>query len=91
MDKDMHSKIDSLVMRAHQNLGTYLQLAKVPTPSPQLTQVSKNANVANGLALRKSADNLISDCAELLEISQSLKKALLISDYSVINKEIDES
>jgi len=24
MDKDMHSKIDSLVMRAHQNLATYL-------------------------------------------------------------------
>ena len=60
--KQYHDDIDSLVIKVQQNMVAYLKLAKVPQPSPQQTSTSMHANLANGLQLRMTADNLISDC-----------------------------
>ena len=77
----MHSEIDSLVSKIHQNLVSYLKLSKVPDATAQQTSVSQHANLANNLGMRVQAENLIANCSELLGLTTKLKKMLLISDY----------
>ena len=40
--------------------------------------------------MRVTAENLISNCSDLLELTKKLKKMLLISDYRQINSEVRE-
>ena len=52
--------------------------------------MTQHANLANNLSMRVTAENLISNCSDLLELTKKLKKMLLISDYRQINSEVRE-
>jgi Surfeit locus protein 5 subunit 22 of Mediator complex len=47
--------------------------------------------LAQSLSLKTTADNLISDCNDLLKLTNSLKKKLLLSDVAQINQEVAEA
>lgn len=42
------------------------------------------------MGLRVTAENLISDCNELLKLTSQIKKMLLVSDFEQINQEIED-
>ena len=39
--------------------------------------------------MRVTAENVIANCSDLLALTTKLKKMLLISDYKVINEEVN--
>jgi|688.fasta_scaffold2517547_1 hypothetical protein len=84
----MHSQIDSLVIRVHQNLASYLKLSKVPDQLSQQTSLSHHQTLAQDLTIKSTAENLVCDCNDLLKLTNQLKKLLLLSDYEQINQEV---
>ena len=84
----MHSEIDSLVSKVHQNLVSYLKLSKIPEAGSHQTSVTPHATLSNDLGLRVTAENLIANCNDLLALTNKLKKMLLLSDFKQINSEV---